>query len=150
MCVCYHIEQHGQHFLVDEILGEVEQDFSIVCLQSRAVRHTEIKSAFTSIQNTDAETVHVVTAGHPEQLLKQLVDQQWIDQQLQVRPSKCSDLLLFFCFVVSFHVSKYFWGSNCWSDKPRTSTTSSFSRGLWWRAFTRFSITIDQSLMDPW
>ncbi len=41
VCVCavstYHGEKHCQHFLVDEILGEVEQDVSIVCLQSRAV-----------------------------------------------------------------------------------------------------------------
>lgn len=38
LCVCegYHCQQHGQDVLVDEVLGEVHEDFSIVRLQSRA------------------------------------------------------------------------------------------------------------------
>lgn len=40
--VHYHGQQHVQHFLVDEILGEVEQDISIVSLERGAVKtHTE-------------------------------------------------------------------------------------------------------------
>lgn len=44
VCVCkrYQCKQHGQHFLVDEILGEVDEDFSIVRLQSGAVHQRHV------------------------------------------------------------------------------------------------------------
>lgn len=42
--VCYHCKQHGQHFLVDEILWEVNEDVSIVCLQSCAIHRRHIRT----------------------------------------------------------------------------------------------------------
>lgn len=59
-CVCYHSQQHGQHFLVDEIFGEVEQDVSIVGLQSRAASETE-----TFHQKTCAESLRLQTLIDP-------------------------------------------------------------------------------------
>lgn len=35
--MCYHGEQHGHDVFIDEVLGEIEQDWSIVSLKGCAV-----------------------------------------------------------------------------------------------------------------
>lgn len=45
----YQCQQHGHDVLVDQILGVVQQNFSIICLQNRAVDGDTDTSETTTI-----------------------------------------------------------------------------------------------------